>query len=379
MKQRIVLLGGGIDSIGIVGRALQMGLETVVIDQDQKAPARNLAHYFLPVSCYDIDQVLDALNIFGRHPDGVLCAGTDAPHVMAAVASAYDLIGPSAETAFVSRNKLEQARLLSQNDVKVPSFGGHRFDDFTIDGPPPWVLKPADSRGARAVFRVTDIDQPWKEWFKVAQLESATRQVILQRWVDGQQISSESLVQGGRILWTAFADRNYDRLEEFAPYVIEDGCDMPSAIIPNHENDWRQKADSELQKCIGVLGLVNGVLKGDLVWDGQRIWVIEVATRLSGGRMCSDITPEVWGVDFVGMAIRIALGDHIWPGEINPYLRRHCTQRFQFPVRPTAHPDRGPHVIGYGTTRSEAQRNAAKQLQLLEASMVLKEMQEPVS
>ena len=81
--------------------------------------------------------------------------------------------------------------------------------------------------------------------------------------------------------------------------------------------------------------------------------------------MCSDITPEVWGVDFVGLAIRLALGDKIWPREVRPYLRRYACQRFQFPVRPTSHPERGPSVIAYGKTREDAQEAATRRLALL--------------
>ena len=137
---------------------------------------------------------------------------------------------------------------------------------------------------------------------------------------------------------------------------------MPSSIPCFFEKDWQAMASEQLQKCVTVLGLQSGVLKGDLVWDGDRIWVIEVACRLSGGRMCSDITPGVWNIDFIGMAIRLALGDYIWPGEVRPYLRRYACQRFSFPVRPTSHPERGPSVIGYGPSREEAQAHAELRL-----------------
>ncbi|KKK56772.1 hypothetical protein LCGC14_3061180, partial [marine sediment metagenome] len=337
---------------------------------------RHLAHHFVQASCYHVDPVLSALQDFGKRINGVICAGTDAPHVMAAIGDEYAVVSPTPDTALLSTDKFAQAEALFAARVNVPSFDGELYR-VAASHPPPWVIKPVDSRGARGVFRVQGVEDPWDRWREIAKAESPTGRAMIQKWIDGQQISSESLVQNGEILWTAFADRNYDRLEEFAPYVIEDGCDMPSEIASYHENDWEQKARAELQKCVDALTLENGVLKGDLVWDGHDIWVIEVATRLSGGRMCSDITPVVFGVDFVGMAIRIALGDYIWPGEISPYLQRHCSQRFLFPVKPQAHPDRGPHVIAAGVTRQEAQNNAAKQLKLLDASVAMG-VREPV-
>ena len=355
----LVLLGGGIDSVSIVRRAAEMGLDTVLVD---RAIPRNYSGYWVKASCYHEIETLAGLarwvSQYDVRPSAVICAGTDAPDVMAAVAREYSLPGPSVETAFISKNKLRQLEALRQAGVRVPetrvATGPDRYDMGAV------LFKPATSRGARGVQLYT-MDEPIPST-AVQQAAEFGTPVLVQQWIEGQQLSSESLIQDGEILWTAFADRNYARLEEFAPYVIEDGCDMPSAIPCFFEKDWRALAEEQLQLCIVALGLKSGVLKGDLVWDSDRIWVIEVACRLSGGRMCSDITPQVWGVDFVGMAIRLALGDRIWPGEIRPYLRRHASQRFRFPVRPTSHPERGPSVIAYGKTREDAQEAARRRL-----------------
>ena len=358
----LVLLGGGIDSVSIVRRANEMGLETVIVD---RVIPSNYRGHWVKASCYHETETLAGLarwaSQYDARPSGVLCAGTDAPDVMAAVAQEYRLPGPSVETAFISKNKLRQLEALRQAGVRVPetriAIHPARYGMDTV------LFKPATSRGARGVQRFAK-----DELIPITAVQRAAEfgtPVLVQQWIDGQQLSSESLVQNGEILWTAFADRNYARLEEFAPHVIEDGCDMPSEIPSFHERDWEAMAEEQLQKCVTAIGLQSGVLKGDLVWDGQCIHVIEVACRLSGGRMCSDITPEVWGVDFVGMAIRLALGDKIWPGEIRPYLRRHCSQRFSMGPHVTSHPERGPSVIGYGKDRADAQKSVARRLEAL--------------
>jgi hypothetical protein len=160
--------------------------------------------------------------------------------------------------------------------------------------------------------------------------------------------------------WCSYSQRNYGRLEETHPYVIEDGGDMPPHIMAYFENDYQQKAEDQLQKCVDSMGLRSGTLKGDLVWDGYRIWVIEVACRLSGGSFCSNQIPDVWGVDFVGSAVKLALGETIYPGEIRPYLRRFMCQRFVVPTGTTCHPERGPGFIRYGQTRQQAVEAAEK-------------------
>ena len=227
---RILLIGGGRDSLGIVNRCLQMGLRIIVADIDPAAPARKRADWFLEVDCYDHNAVL--LEALARDDEygtvnAVLSAGTDTPNVMSSISGAWGLSGPSWETATLSKDKYAQAQKLLLGGCNVPNTAltpASHFPIAELSGK--MVMKPRDSRGARGVVLMKPGDDiSAEQYLYSAQFGSGG--VILQEWVDGHQISSESLVQDGEILWTAYAERNYDRLDKFAPYVIEDGCDMP--------------------------------------------------------------------------------------------------------------------------------------------------------
>jgi len=357
--QTIVFLGGGVDSLGIIRRAARMGLKCVVVDGDPHAPAFKF-NDVVPVirSCYEPWETLEGLARTKIKPSAVLCAGVDAPHIMSAIASHYDLVGPSQSAANFSRHKWAQKKLLASAGVNVPVFLAMEKHLLPMEVNQDSVIKPVDSRGARGVIRFKKGDTITVDHYHEsmrARSYRAIHDVMMEVWVDGPQLSSESIVQDGEILFTAFAERNYDKLDKYAPYVIEDGSLCPPDIQAYYENDWRHKADAELQKCVEALGFKNGTIKGDLVWDGDKIWVIEVALRLSGGRFCSDIIPRAYNVDFVGMAIRMALGDKIWPGEIMPRMNGYLAQRFEFPIRDVrCHPDRGKSFLAWGGYPGEA-------------------------
>jgi biotin carboxylase len=356
----IAVLGGGVDSLGILRRIKEMGLRTVVFDADPEAPAKYLlADKFANVSCYDSWAVLRWISEHEEEKpyDAVLCAGTDCPDVMALVAKGRGLVGPLPRTAEISMNKWMQKRLFDEAGIRVPEWSAG--DDAIRFASPrdTYVVKPTTNRGSRGVSRVTDIKY-LQHAVNYAKKFDPREHTIVERWIDGVQLSSESLVQDGKIIYTAFSERNYGRLEETHPYVIEDGGDMPPSIIRVHENDYVEKAERELQKCITAMGLRTGTLKGDLVWDGHNIWIIEVACRLSGGSFCSDQIPEVWGIDFIGYAVRLALGERVYNGEIRPHFRKHMSQRFVIPEGTTCHPERGPGFIAYGETRVKAQTTA---------------------
>ena len=331
-----------------------MGLYTLVFDHDEDAlGAKSLADAHVPISCYDAWGVL---NYTKRQPaiifDAVICAGTDCPDVMALVAKEHGLVGPSVRTAEISMDKWMQKRLFSDAGINTPHWVAGDQVKLIIAGDTV-VVKPVSSRGSRGIMRVLPGENviPAIDYAKQFDPREHT---IVEEWIDGVQLSSESLVQDGKIIYTAFSERNYSELDETHPFVIEDGGDMPPSIPLVYENNCPEKAKIQLQKCVTTMGLRTGTLKGDLVWDGQAIWVIEVACRLSGGSFCSDQIPEVWGVDFVGMAIRLALGEKVYNGEIKPHLLRHMAQRFYIPPGTTNHPDRGPGFISYGPSRAVA-------------------------
>lgn len=360
-NRTVAVLGGGKDSLGIIRRIKEMGFYTLVFDYDENAPARKyLADHFVKLSCYDAWDILRYFKLQTLwQPSAVLCAGTDCPDVMAVLNKHFSLAGPKRRTAEISTNKWMQKKLFSEAGIRIPPWVAGIDANKKLTAKEWVVVKPVSSRGSRGVSRVKP-DETLAEAIKLAASYDNSEHTIVEKWIDGIQLSSESLVQNGKIIYTAFSQRNYSRLAETHPHIIEDGGDMPPSIQPIFENDYNKKAEVELQKCVNTVGLRQGTLKGDLVWDGNNIWIIEVACRLSGGSFCSEQIPGVWGIDFVGYATRIALGEKIYPGEIRPYQKRYMSQRFVIPEGTTMHPERGPGFTRFGQTRREAQHRAAK-------------------
>jgi biotin carboxylase len=59
--------------------------------------------------------------------------------------------------------------------------------------------------------------------------------------------------------------------------------------------------------------------------------VIELAARLSGGFFCTREIPLNTGVDFIGAAIKLALGETVTPDELEPKHFTPVIQRYAFP------------------------------------------------
>ena len=122
---------------------------------------------------------------------------------------------------------------------------------------------------------------------------------MIEKFMKGPQVSTESLVIDGKAFTPGFSDRNYEFLNHFAPHIIENGGQLPSKL----RTSTKKLVNNLIQKCSESMGIQNGVLKGDIVITNGKPFIIEIATRLSGGYFCSHEIPLNTGVDFVGAAI----------------------------------------------------------------------------
>jgi biotin carboxylase len=150
---------------------------------------------------------------------------------------------------------------------------------------------------------------------------------MVEQYLSGPQVSTESVVVDGHCFTPGFSDRNYEYLERYAPFFIENGGDLPSHLPP----DIQQKVKDLVARAAAALGVTNGTVKGDIVVHDGEPYVIELAARLSGGFFCTREIPLNTGVDFVGAAIRVALGETVRADELEPKHFTPVIQRYAFP------------------------------------------------
>jgi biotin carboxylase len=333
MKKRLLIISGGIEAVPIIERAGEMGLCVIVADGDEDAPGFEVADESVVVSTYDREAMADVAETLARDVpiDGVLSAAADVPQTVAAVAGRLGLQGPSSETAFLATDKLAMKEALKAAGVAVPWFAQvaspeeikkiiKRMPEKNL------VIKPVDSRGARGVARLLpDVEIEWA--FDQAREQSPSGRVMVEEWLKGRQISTESIYIDGKIVTPGLSDRNYEYLDRYAPYVIENGGDLPAELTSGE----RSEIDIVLTQAATAMGVERGTIKGDVVVTEDGPFIIELAVRLSGGYFCSHTIPLSMGTDIVGAAIRIALGEKVDIKKYVPQLKGYVSQRFVFP------------------------------------------------
>jgi biotin carboxylase len=317
-----------------IKRAKDFGCHVVVSDLNPNAPGFAIADDRLVASTYDVEQTVAAAQHYHhtvRPIDGVITIGCDVPLTVASVADRLGLISIPIESARLAQDKLAMKRRFVEAGIPVPWFAAiaspQALKSVVTTRGPNLVVKPVDSRGSRGVQRLRagmDLDAVWER----AASQSPTRRVMVEEFLPGPQISTESILIDGDGFTPGFSDRNYEYLERYAPFFIENGGDLPSALPERTQAAVKRTAEAAGR----ALGIRTGNVKGDIVVVDGKPHVIELAARASGGYFCTREIPLNTGVDFIGAIIKIALGEQVAPEELTPKRLTPIVQRYAFPT-----------------------------------------------
>jgi len=393
-QRTLWIVSGGAEAVPGIQRARAMGLHVVVSDRNPSAPGFAAADDAVVADTYDADATIAAASDYHtrkRPIDGVMCIAADVPLTVASVAAALGLPGIPVESALLASDKLEMKQAFQRAGIPIPWFQAVASLDglnrIVAERGFPVVVKPVDSRGARGVLKIDErTDVAWA--FEHASSQSRRGAVMVEEYLAGPQISTEGLLVDGAGTTCGFVDRNYEYLDRFAPFIVENGGDQPSQLPAPAE----RQISAVAMDAGRAMGIASGSVKGDMVWTDRGPYVIEIAARLSGGWMSTDLIPLGTGVDLIGCAIRLALGEHVAAEDLRPRWHRGVAIRYFFPppgrvtaieganafdgvswvhrlgffvepgdvVQPTTdHTKRAGFVITTGATREEAVDRAA--------------------
>ena len=330
--ETLLILGGEEYPIKI---AQNLGLRVLVADSNPSSNSIKFADEVSYVSNLDIDglKTLCESSLERGFPiKGVLVMGSDIPHIAAALATHLNIPGPSIDTGRCTTNKFIMKERLSQAGIKVPWYALVKNYDSLLElmkghGGTKFVIKPTDCAGARGVFVIHPGDKNIDLLFNESKKESKIGEVIIEEFIEGEQISTESILWRGKAYTPGFVDRNYEMIERFAPSVIENGGIHPSKVIGKK----RREIEILLKKAALALGIFNGVAKGDIVinHDGTPM-IIEIASRLSGGDLSESLIPIGCGVNIVKEAIQISLGNNPNIEQLSDKWEKYVANRYFF-------------------------------------------------
>lgn len=330
--QRLLIVGAGAEQLPAYELALKMGLKVVGSDMNPNAPAFSLPVDRIVASTYDPLETVEKVKEYARQKniDGVMTLACDAPLTVARVARELGLPGLTENSAILGTDKLEQIQKFHADGLPVPEF--EVVDSYeaakiiATNWGYPLIIKPIVGRGGRGVLRITclkDLESAFVDFFHLYN----DGRILMQKYLAGPQISSESIIVDSVAYTAMYSGRNYEHLDTFAPYIIENGGWLPALLSPEET----EQLDSVVQLVADSYGITNGFIKGDLVLTEDGVKIVEFAARMGGGYAVSHSIPASHQINLVEQSIKMALGMKIHLDDLIPRYRQSAAARFFLP------------------------------------------------
>lgn len=314
--KKILILGAGQMQVPIIALAKELGHRTIVADYDPEAPGFKYADVKSTISTIDKEAVLQLAQ--SEKVDGILTTSDYPVRVVAYVAEEMGLPAMTQRVAEVCTNKYEQRQLFKEHGVNIPFFVQCQVDgDLSGLQEFPYIVKPVDSSASRGVEEVHNATQLY-EAVKAACKLSRSGNAIIESYIGGKEFSVETLTQKGEthiIQITEKLTRGEDK-----GYFVEDTHIEPARISDEEAEAIRK----EVLRGVNAVGVDNCPTHTEIkLWDGKP-YIIEMACRLGGDYITSDLVPLSTGISMMENLIHLSLGE---PIDIKPkYNKWSCVQ-----------------------------------------------------
>lgn len=319
-KKTLMIIGAGIFQSVAIQQAKKLGLTVLATDIDRQAPGFEYADFTGIVSTQDIQATTEFAVEFNKTQPihGVMTVGTDVSQTVAGVAHTLGLPGVSPETALCATNKARMRERFWKEGVPAPKWREittlqQAYDAISELGLPV-VLKPIDNMGARGVKKIESKDD-LPHALNKALLYSKLKKAVIEEFMDGPELSVDTLVCNGKVHLLTIADRHITG----SPFFIETGHTVPSSLPQETLDD----VFAVMCKAVKAIGIENGASKADIkvTPDGPKIG--EITARLSGGYHSQYTDPLATGMNSIKGAIDLALGYELDLNDVTP--ARHYT------------------------------------------------------
>ena len=307
----LAIIGASYLQLPLVQRAKQMGLRTVCFAWPQGAVCKDICDVFYPVSITEQDEILRLCE--QEHIDGVCTIASDvAAPTVAYVAEHMGLPGNQYDAAVRAHDKYLMREVLVAAGVDCPMANDQRLTTnealtgLTTNDLYPVIVKPTDRSGSLGVQKV-ERSEDLPAAIALAKQLSIAGEAIVEEFIEGREISVEMISQHG----VHHALQITDKDTTGAPHFVELGHHQPSSLPA----DMQERIFAITRRALDALGLTEGASHSEYkITDAGRIVVMEIAGRMGGDFIGSDLVQLSTGYDFLKGVIEVALG---LPIEVN--------------------------------------------------------------
>jgi len=304
MKKSILIFGAGLNQYLLIKAARDLGITSVVLDPNAKAPGKKIADYFYVVAGDDYETTKKVALI--HNVAGLATTQMEKPlRLMARLAKDIGLPFHSPEVVERSLDKwLMKQAFLEHN---VPCAKGKLFtreqkiekkDVFDLQFP--LVLKPKDATSSQGVFRV-EIFEEIEKYESITRSFSGNRELIVEEFLEGPEYSIETITYKGKTTVVQYTEKFITPF----PHTVEMGHLQPADLT----EEQKKRIDKVVTDAINAIGIDNSAAHTEIKITKEGPKVLEIGARGGGDFISSYLTRASTGVSMDKAIIKTALGE----------------------------------------------------------------------
>ncbi len=316
MNRNLAIIGASYLQLPLIEKAKEMGYTTHAFAWEAQDVGETAADHFYPISIVKKDEILEKCREIGIC--GICTISSDLGIITSNyVANKLGLTSNSWEATEKSTNKhLMREAFKAAGDPSPKSIFVETVDvlpDFS-ELSYPLIVKPTDRSGSRGVYKLEKENAGLlQQVIRKAMTASLEKHVLVEEFVPGTEYSVEYVSWKGKHYFLQLTLKYTTE----APRFIETGHLEPAPVEP----ETLERVKCVVEHALDTLGLEYGASHSEIKIDDKgNIKIIEIAGRMGGDCIGSDLVRYSTGYDFVKMVIQIACG-------IEPDFTKVCEPR----------------------------------------------------
>ena len=292
-------MGGMRISCEIVRKAQEMGLYTIVADYYpvEKSPAKAIADKAIEVSVTDVEAVVEVIK--EEQVDGVFVGFNDMllPYYA-------DICAKAGLPCYGTKEQFETLIAKDKYKALCRQFGVPTIPEYSIDDDDihyPVLVKPVDSSGSRGIT-ICHNRQELEEAVETGKQASKTGKVLIERYMDGREVTVFWTFQNGNYYLSALGNRHVKHNQGIDVIPLPVGYTFPSVFLPK----YRAEVEENCKRMFHHLGIKDGMMFMQCKVEDGTCYVYDLGFRLTGS-LEYKILERVCGYNPLEMMIAFAL------------------------------------------------------------------------
>lgn len=273
--KRLLILGGMRFSCEIVNKAKEMGIYTLVADYNsiEDSPGKQIADEAVYLSVIDVDAVVNYVK--NNAIDGVFVGFNDMllPYY-AEICEKAGLPCYGTKEQFETLIAKDRYKALCRQ-FGVPTIPEYDINDEHIKYPV--LVKPVDSSGSRGIT-ICRNRQELEIAVETGKKASKTGKVLIERYMDGREVTVFWTFQDGNYYLSALANRHVKHNQGADVIPLPVGYTFPSVYLPK----YRAEVEDNCKKMFRHLGLKDGMMFMQCKVEDGTCYVYDIGYRLTG-------------------------------------------------------------------------------------------------